>query len=101
MLQVKILQEVEVTSLNESVNKFLAEIKSEEVKDIQFDLNDIPAIAIIQYEVTEAWVNEKCYDCKYWDDGGDSSAVSGLCHECGGRRRFNCNACSHFKDIRG
>ena len=64
MLQVKILQEVEVTSLNESVNKFLAEIKSEEVKDIQFDLNDIPAIAIIQYEVTDAWVNEKCYDCK-------------------------------------
>ena len=100
MLQVKILQEAEVADLNESINKFLATVKSD-AKEIKVDLNSNPKNAIIQYEVIEAWVNEKCYDCKYWDDGGDSAAVSGLCHECGGRRRFNCNACSHFKDIRG
>ena len=101
MLQVKIVQECEVNDLNKSINDFLASIKSEDVKDIRYELSDIPLIAIIQYEVTEAFANRKCYDCKYWDDGGSSSAVSGLCHECGQRRRFNCDACSMFKDARG
>ena len=101
MLQVKIVQECEVADLNKSINDFLATIKSEDVNDIKYELSDIPLIAIIQYEVTEAYANRKCYDCKYWDDGGSTSAVSGLCHECGQRRRFNCDACSMFKDARG
>ena len=103
MLQVKILQGTEVADLNKSINDFLATIKSEDVRDIKFGLTaeNIPLIAIIQYEITEAFVNRKCYDCKYWDDGGSTSAVSGLCHECGQRRRFNCDACSMFKDARG
>ena len=101
MLQIKIIEEYTAENLNKSVNEFLATVKSEEVKDIQFDLNDIPVMAIIQYEVIEPWTQEKCYDCKYWDDGGDSAAVSGLCRECRGRRRFNCKACPSFKDIRG
>lgn len=101
MLQVKILQEHEVTDLNKSINDFLATIKSEDVKGIQYELSDIPLIAIVQYELTEPWSNELCCDCKYWDDGGSTSNVSGLCHECGQRRRFNCKACKHFKDVRG
>lgn len=101
MLQVKILQEYEVTDLNKSINDFLANIKPEDVKDIKYDLSDIPMLSIIQYEIKEAWADRKCYDCKYWDDGGDSASVSGLCVECGGRRRFNCSACKAFKDVRG
>ena len=101
MLQVKIVQECEVADLNKSINDFLATIKSEDVKDIKYGLSDIPLIAIIQYEVTQAYTNRKCYDCELWDDGGDPSSTSGLCHDCGQRRRFNCNACKSFKDIRG
>ena len=101
MLQVKILQEHEVTDLNKSINDFLATIKTEDVKDIKYELSDFPLIAIIQYEVKEAYTNRKCYDCKYWDDGGDTSSTSGFCIECGGHRRFNCNACKAFKDVRG
>ena len=100
MLQVKIVQECEVADLNKSINDFLATIKSEDVRgDIKVDMSQ--KIAIIQYEVKEAFANRKCYDCKYWDDGGSTSSVSGLCHECGQRRRFNCDACSMFKDARG
>lgn len=100
MLQVKIVQEFEVADLNKSINDFLATIKSEDVRgDIKVDMSQM--IAIIEYEVKEAFANRKCYDCKYWDDGGSTSAVSGLCHECGQRRRFNCDACSMFKDARG
>ena len=101
MLQVKIIQENELDSLNRSVNEFLATIHTDKPIDIKWELQDIPFIAIIQYEHKEPWMDEKCYDCKYWDDGGDSAAVSGLCRECGGRRRFNCKACSAFKDMRG
>ena len=100
MLQVNILKGYSTEELNSTVNDFLKTIKSENVKDIKFDFNDIPMIAIIQYEVTEVYADRKCYDCKYWDDGGDPAAVSGMCVECGGRRRFNCNACERFKDIR-
>ena len=102
MLQVKILQENKVSDLNNSINDFLATIKTEDVKDIKFGLTaeNFPLIAIIQYEVKETFADRKCYDCKYWDDGGDTSSTSGFCIECGGRRRFNCNACAAFKDVR-
>ena len=101
MLQVKILREVEIDDLNKAINDFLATIKSEDFKDIKYEVTSVPRIAIIQYEVTEAYANRKCYDCKYWDDGGDTSSTSGFCTECGGRRRFNCNACKAFVDVRG
>ena len=105
MLQIKIVEppraweDGHMVSLEEAVNKFLSTIEAEAVKNIQ--VNERADRAIIQYEVVQAWVKEKCYDCKYWDDGGDSSSTSGLCVECGQRRRFNCNACERFKDIRG
>lgn len=101
MLQVKILQECEVNDLNKSINDFLANINSEDVKDIKYKLSDIPLIAIIQYELVEEWTKELCCDCQYWDDGGSTSNVSGLCHEHGLRKRFNCKACKAFKDVRG
>ena len=34
-----------------------------------------------------------------WDDGGETT-TSGLCHQCGQRRRFNNKACRSFRDVR-
>lgn len=100
MLQVNILKGNDRDELMTCINSFLATIDDDEaVKDIK--VNETTWTAVIQYKIIEKWVKEKCYDCKYWDDGGDSSSVSGLCHECGQRRRFNCNACKNFVDIRG
>ena len=96
MLQVKIIQDAELDS---AVNEFLATIEDDAVRDINIDT--YRSEAIIQYVVKQVWADRKCYDCKYWDDGGDSSSTSGLCIECGGHRRFNCNACKFFKDVRG
>ena len=100
MLQVNILKGHTTEELTNSVNDFLKDIKTENVKDIKWEMSDIPMIAIVQYELVSAWAGRKCYDCKYWDDGGNIEAVSGLCVEYGGRRRFNCSACECFKDIR-
>lgn len=96
MLQVKILKP-EGTELETSINSFLATIEASTVKDIKLN----GASAMILYEVKHPWECSLCCDCQYWDDGGSVESVSGLCQECGGRRRFNCKACSHFKDIRG
>ena len=105
MLQIKIVEPPrewengKAVSLEDAVNKFLATIEAESVKDIR--ISDKADKAVIQYEVKEAWKDQMCGDCKYWDDGGSPSAVRGLCHECGGRRRFNCRACKEWKDMRG
>ena len=105
MLQIKIVEPPrewengKMVSLEEAVNRFLATVEAEAVIDIK--ISERADRAVIQYEKKEAWATMKCYDCKYWDDGGSSSSTSGLCIECGQRRRFNCNACESFKDIRG
>ena len=99
MLQIKIITAYTAEDLNRKANEFLANIEAEGVKEITVDTTKMSAV--IQYEQKEQWTKRKCYDCKYWDDGGEPSAVSGLCTECGQRRRFNCNACQLFKDIRG
>lgn len=99
MLQIKLVQGKDIESLNKSANEFLADFNEEDIKDLTIDYDRM--IALIQYEVKGMHENRKCYDCKYWDDGGSPSAVSGLCTECGQRRRFSCNACRLFKDIRG
>lgn len=101
MLQVKILQEAKMDGLNTSINDFLATVNSKDVKDIKYELSNIPLIAIIQYELVEPWQNELCCDCKYWDDGDSTSSVTGLCFEHGLRKRFNCKACKEWKDRRG
>ena len=86
-----------VTDLKASVNEFLSQINSEDFRSI--DIKD--GIVLILYEATEEWRNRMCSECKYWDDNGLSDSVSGICHECGKRKRFNCRACKKYKDIRG
>ena len=95
MLQIKYVKGKDIETLEKNVNEFLASLTSE-VKDIKTDQN----MAVILYEVLETWKNRICCECQYWDDGGETT-TSGLCHDCGQRRRFNSKACKHFKDVRG
>ena len=99
MLQIKIFSSADMEKLTASVNEFLSSIKDESVK--QFTINETATRITIQYTVEEAWAKALCCDCQYWDDGGSVETTNGLCQECGQRRRFNCKACKHFKDIRG
>lgn len=98
MLQIKIVNGVGYGEIEDKINEFLATVDDDAVKDIKFDATE--GIATIQYAIKEAWKDMMCCDCAYWDDGGEP-VTSGLCQECGSRRRFNCKACSHFKDVRG
>jgi hypothetical protein len=97
MLQIKTFP-CDPQNIDDQVNAFLRTLKSEAVKSI--DVRET-GFAVIQYEIKDAWSDRICSECKYWDDGGSVDAVSGLCQECGGRRRFNCRACDRFKDVRG
>jgi len=98
MLQLKTIIVKSIADLDESVNAFLATIDSENFRSIE--VKEEKGLAFILYEVKDAWTSRMCSECQYWDDGGSSNSVSGLCHECGGRRRFNCRACDRFKDVR-
>lgn len=98
MYQIKLIEGKDIESLNTATNEFLAVFNEDAVKDIRINYDKM--VAFIQYEVKDAWTDRKCYDCKYWDDGGDSASVSGMCMEHGQRRRFSCKACKSFKDIR-
>lgn len=95
MIQIKFVQGKDIQTLENNVNEFLASLTSE-VKDIKTE----NGTATILYEVLEAWKNRMCCECQYWDDGGEPT-TSGICHECGQRRRFNTRACKCFKDVRG
>ncbi len=95
MLQIKYVQGKDVLTLEKNVNEFLASLTSE-VKDIKTE----NGMAVILYEVMEDWKKRMCCECQYWDDGGETT-TSGICHECGQRRRFNAKACKSFKDVRG
>lgn len=92
MLKVKIIDAVTKHKLEDELNEFLSTITSEEVRNIVYDF---PNFTHVQ------WKNMICADCQHWDDGNSIDSVTGLCHECGGRKRFNCKACERFKDIRG
>ena len=81
----------------DAVNAFLAKIKTENVRHV--DVKE-SGFTVILYEAEQTWTNRLCCDCKYFDDGGDPSSIGGVCIECGSRRRFNCKACEHFKDVR-
>lgn len=98
MLQLKTVFFSSVKELDASVNEFLKGIESESLRSIE--VKEDKGMAFILYEVKEEWKERMCYECQHWDDGGSSDSVSGLCQECGGRRRFNCKACSRFKDVR-
>ena len=98
MLQIKLVQGKGIDSLNEAVNLFLADFNEDAIKDITVDTEEM--IATIQFIVKDAWADMLCGDCRYWDDGGSSDSLIGLCQECGGRRRFSAKACERFKDVR-
>lgn len=98
MLQIKLVEGKDSTELNNNTNEFLATIQSEAVKDITVDVPNMTAI--IQYILEEKWKGHLCCDCQHWDDGGSLESVTGLCQECGGRRRFNNKSCPQFKDVR-
>ena len=87
-----------IKELDASVNEVLSTISKEEFYSIE--VKEEKGLAFILYEKEEPWKNALCCDCQYWDDQGETS-TSGLCHECGQRRRFNCKACKSFKDVRG
>lgn len=98
MFQLKTIIVKSIADLDNEVNAFLATIKSENFKSIE--VKEEKGMAIILYEVKDAWDNRMCCECQHWDDSGSSNAVSGLCQECGKRRRFNSGACDRFKDVR-
>ena len=98
MLQIKTIIVKSIEDLDSSVNEFLSGIDSDSFRSIE--VKEEKGLAFILYEVKEEWKERMCYECQHWDDGGSADSVSGLCHECGGRRRFNCNACDRFKDVR-
>lgn len=99
MLHIKTIFFNSVKEIDASVNEFLDTIETDSFRSI--DVKEEKGMAFILYEVKEAWKDNICADCKYWDDGGAVDSVSGLCQECGGRRRFNNKACNRFKDVRG
>ena len=101
MRQVKILKGDDiktVSDLQDSINACLVPVKSDDV--IRIDINLSELSAVIEYIANEEYMDRICSECQYWDDSGSASAVSGLCQEHGGKRRFNCKACERFKDIR-
>lgn len=98
MIQIELVEGKNIRSLKNAANDFLKSYDTESIQDISFDFDHM--VAVIKYELGAEWVNRICSECQYWDDSGSSDAVSGLCQEHGGRKRFNCKACKEFKDVR-
>lgn len=99
MLQVKSFTLKSIAELDNTVNTFLKTIPEENIKSIS--IKEESGFVLIQYSIAEEWKKALCCDCQYWDDNGDVESTSGLCQECGMRKRFNCKACAKFKDVRG
>lgn len=98
MVQIQIVEGKNVKEMQDATNAFLAGLKDEEVLNIKYDFTH--PITIVEYSKVEAWRGRMCMDCKHWDDGNSHDSVSGLCQMCGGRKRFNCSACSNYADVR-
>ena len=98
MLQIKLVEGVDIRSLNEACNKFLAGLDADCVQEIKTDYKEL--IVLIQYVANEEWKSRMCCECQFWDDGGEPT-MSGLCQCRGGRRRFDNKACNCFKDVGG
>lgn len=97
MLQVEIVTGMTAEELKANINTFIATLQDDAVKDVKVEASD--GIATILYVIQEKWKKRLCCDCQYWDDGGETKPT-GLCHQCGQRRRFNYPACEFFKDVR-
>ena len=98
MLQIEIVTGMTTDEIKSNVNRFLTTLQDEAVKDIKVEAAE--GVATILYVIQEEWKKRMCCECQYWDDGGETT-TSGLCHQCGQRRRFNYPACNCFKDVRG
>lgn len=98
MLQTKIVDGLTRSEVETALNEALSKINSEKVTVKWPDPRCL--IAVIEYELEEAWRKEICCDCKYYDDTDSDNGVIGLCQERGKRTRFNCRACKEFKDVR-
>lgn len=98
MLQVEIVTGMTAEEIKANINAFLATLQEDAVKDIKVEASD--GIATILYVIQDEWKKRMCCECQYWDDGGETT-TSGICHQCGSRRRFNYPACKCFKDVRG
>ena len=97
MLQTKFVLGSDLIDLNETLNEALSNIKSENI-NIKYELDKI--LAIIEYEIEEAYKGRICCDCAFWDDHGNNESLNGFCTMTGKRMRFNCHACPKFKDLR-
>lgn len=98
MLQVKFVYGDNMPDLNEKLNKALSEIKSEK-PEVKYEFDQL--LAIIEYELYEVYKDRLCCECAYWDDDGKSSTLVCFCTMNGKRMRYNCHACSQYKDRRG
>ena len=98
MLQTIIIEGETCAEVQNKVNKALSTITSDSVTVKWPDPKCL--FAVIEYEHTEAWKNELCVDCQYFDESYSESGLVGICQEKGKRRRFNCRACEKFKWLR-
>lgn len=91
-MQVKIISGTNLESLEDNLNAFLEGLDDE--PSVKYDLANLAAV--VEFKPAQ---NCLCCDCKFWDDNGDN--LVGLCHRCGGRKRFSDKACNKFEDVRG
>ena len=96
MLQVKFIEGFSADDMTQKVNEALSEINSEDVTIIPIDKRSV----VIQYETAAEYSKRLCSECRFWDDNGDTSSLSCFCTIKGKRMRYNCKACSEYKDIR-
>lgn len=98
MYQVKYVFGIDMPDLIDRLNRALSDIKATEKPNIIYDRERVEAI--IEYETEEEYKKRLCCECQHWDDSNGTSDVSGFCQLTGHRKRFNCNACESYKDIR-
>ena len=92
-MQVKVIHGDSIPDFEEKLNAFLDTIDGE--PNIKYDFSEMTAA--VEYSKPEP--SGLCCDCRFWDDNGDN--LIGLCHRCGGRKRFSDKACKNFIDVRG
>ncbi len=97
MLQTKFCIGLDLQDLQESINKALSDIDSDDTK-ILYHLEK--NLAIIEYQLKEKR-RLVCVDCCHYDAAGDPCRKAfGLCQFHGKRVRFSEEVCRDFLDIR-
>ena len=91
-MQVKFISGTSLPNLEDNLNNFLQGLDDD--PSIKYDFESLTAV--VEFTAVQ---NGLCCDCKFWDDNGDN--LVGLCHRCGGRKRFSDKACNKYEDVRG